>query len=344
VRGTSQGAPDITRCVTTVVGRSPVKIVVTGGAGFIGANLCRLLAASGRDEVVALDDLSTGYRQNLAGVANVRLVEGSILESRTLIDVVRGAHSVVHLAARPSVPRSLTDPLASHEANATGTLRVLEAARQHDVGHVVVASSSSVYGANPVLPKHEGLVAQPRSPYAVSKLAAESYALAYAHSFGSSVLALRFFNVFGPLQAAGHAYAAVIPSFVSAALRGEALRVYGDGTQSRDFTFVGSVVGVLAEAAINQTSSETPVNLALGTRTSLLEVIEILGDILERTLAVEHVEPRAGDVAHSQADQTRFRALFPNAKAVSLVEGLAATVDWFRSCQSPSGSVRAGNP
>ena len=310
-----------------------MKIVVTGGAGFIGANLCHRLMAKGEHEVVAFDDLSTGHRDNLANVPDVRLVEGSILDSLALDEVVRGAHSIVHLAARPSVPRSVSDPLASHEANATGTIRVLEAARQRDVPHVVVASSSSVYGANPVLPKHEGLAPQPRSPYAASKLAAESYALAYANSFGSKVLALRFFNVFGPLQAAGHAYAAVIPSFVAAALAGQPLRVHGDGMQSRDFTFVGSVVAVLADAAVRHTSSDAPVNLAFGTRTSLLEVIELLGSIVGRGLDVEYVEPRPGDVLHSQADQTRFRDLFPNARAVPLVDGLAATVDWFRSTQ-----------
>jgi UDP-glucose 4-epimerase len=250
-----------------------------------------------------------------------------------LREVVGGAHSIVHLAARPSVPRSIADPVASHEANATGTLRVLEAARHHGVRHVVVASSSSVYGANPALPKHEGLVPQPRSPYAVSKLATESYAIAYSHSFGMGVLALRFFNVFGPLQTAGHAYAAVVPAFVAAALDGQPLPVHGDGTQTRDFTFVGSVAGVLADAATGHVTSDTPVNLAFGTRTSLLEVIALLGDILGRDLAVEHLEPRPGDVPHSQADQTRFGRLFPNAAAVPLVDGLAATVDWFRSIE-----------
>jgi UDP-glucose 4-epimerase len=310
-----------------------MKIVVTGGAGFIGANLCRRLVAEGDNEVVAFDDLSTGQAQNLDDVTGAQLVEGSILDRRALDDVVRGAYSIVHLAARPSVPRSVSDPLASHEANATGTIRVLEAARQSDVAHVVVASSSSVYGANPVLPKHEELAPRPRSPYAASKLAAESYALAYASSYGSKVLALRFFNVFGPLQPAGHAYAAVIPSFVAAALAGEPLCVHGDGTQSRDFTYVGNVVAVLADAAIRHVASDAPVNLAFGTRTSLLEVIEMLGDILGRPIDVDYRAPRAGDVLHSQADQTRFRDLFPRARPIPLVDGLRATVEWFRSSQ-----------
>jgi UDP-glucose 4-epimerase len=308
-----------------------MTIVVTGGAGFIGANLCRRIAAAGDHHVVALDDLSTGHAANQHGVAGVTLVEGSILDESLLARAVAGAHSIVHLAARPSVPRSLADPIASHEANATGTLRVLEAARRADVRHVVVASSSSVYGANPTLPKHEDLVPQPRSPYAVSKLATESYALAYTHSFDLPTLALRFFNVFGPLQTAGHAYAAVVPAFIDAALAGRPLPVHGDGTQSRDFTYVGNVAAVLAAAAVGHISHDTPVNLAFGTRTTLLDVIAMLGTILGRELAVEHQAPRAGDVPHSQADQARFRRLFPDVVAVPLVDGLTATVEWFRA-------------
>ena len=207
-----------------------MKVVVTGGAGFIGANLCRTLTAQpGIEEVVALDDLSTGYRHNVVGFD---LVEGSILDAALLDSVFHGADAVVHLAARPSVPRSLADPMASHLTNATGTMEVLEAARRRGGLHVVMASSSSVYGANPELPKHEGMATMPVSPYAAGKLAAEAATLAYGRSFGLPVLAFRFFNVFGPLQPAGHAYAAVVPAFVDAALRGEPLTVHGDGLQS----------------------------------------------------------------------------------------------------------------
>ena len=201
----------------------PLNVVVTGGAGFIGANLCRALSGrEGFGPVVALDDLSTGHRSNLDGVGGVELVEGSILDARLLDEVVGPADAVVHLAARPSVARSIEDPLASHLTNATGTVAVLEAARRGGRPHVVVASSSSVYGANPALPKREDMAARPVSPYAASKLAAESYALAYGASFGLPVLAFRFFNVFGPLQGADHAYAAVVPAFISAALAGRA--------------------------------------------------------------------------------------------------------------------------
>jgi UDP-glucose 4-epimerase len=311
-----------------------MRVLVTGGAGFIGANLCRHLAGSGH-EVVALDDLSTGRRENLAGVA-VQLIEGTILSAADLDSVLDGVDAVVHLAARPSVPRSIQDPMASHLVNATGTVEVLEAVRragerQEGPAQVIVASSSSVYGANPTLPKHEDLATRPVSPYAASKLATESYALAWGHSFGLDVLAVRFFNVFGPLQPAGHAYAAVVPAFVDAALAGRPLPVHGDGTQSRDFTFVGSVCAVLADAVERRVASPDPMNLAFGSRVTLLEVIAELEDILEKSLEREHASTRAGDVPHSQADTARLRSLFPDVEPVPLRAGLEATVDWFRS-------------
>jgi len=304
---------------------------VTGGAGFIGANLCRTLVATpGVDDVVALDDLSTGSKANLVGVDGVTLVEGSILDTALLDEVVPGTAAIVHLGARPSVPRSIVDPVASHEANATGTLRVLEAARHHGDPLVVVASSSSVYGANPVIPKQEDLAPMPVSPYAVSKLATESYALAYAHSYGLPTLAFRFFNVFGPLQAPDHAYAAVVPAFLAAALRGEPIPVHGDGLQTRDFTYVGTVCAVLADAVVRKVTDPRPVNLAFGTRYSLLDVIARIEEQLGHPLEREHADPRAGDVRDSQADQTNLRRLFPDVEPVALEDGLAATIAWFR--------------
>jgi UDP-glucose 4-epimerase len=305
-----------------------MKVVVTGGAGFIGANLCRTLAAAGH-EAVAFDDLSTGFATNLDGV-DATLVEGTILDPAALDRVLEGAGAVVHLAARPSVPRSIADPLASHEVNATGTMQVLEAVRRQSVTQVVVASSSSVYGANPAIPKVEDLTPMPMSPYAASKLAAESYALAHASSFGLDVLAFRFFNVFGPLQPAGHAYAAVIPAFIDAALAGIPLPVHGDGRQTRDFTYVGTVAAVLTDAVTRHVTSDRPVNLAFGSRVSLLELADVLGKILGHELALEHRESRIGDVRDSQADQTRLRALFPDVTPVDLEAGLRETVAWFR--------------
>lgn len=306
-----------------------MNIVVTGGAGFIGANLSRRLRSQGHD-VVVVDDLSTGDLENLRDL-DVTLVEGTILDPEILDTAMSEATAVVHLAARPSVPRSITDPVASHLANATGTVEVLEAARRAGNLHVIVASSSSVYGANPTLPKREDLATMPLSPYAASKLATESYALAYQHSFGLPALAFRFFNVFGPLQAAGHAYAAVVPAFVSAALEGTPLVVHGDGKQSRDFTYVDTVTEVIADAIERGVTSASPVNLAFGTRTDLLSLIAELETILGVSVTVEHTETRAGDVKHSQADSTRLQELFPDVVPTALPEALRATVDWFRA-------------
>lgn len=308
-----------------------MKVVVTGGAGFIGANLCSALgAAEGIDQVVALDDVSTGAWSNLDGTAAER-VEGTILDPETLDRCLDGADAVVHLAARPSVPRSIADPEASHRVNATGTMEVLEAARRAGGCQVVVASSSSVYGANPILPKHEDLAPRPMSPYAASKLATEAYTLAWQHAYDMPTLAFRFFNVFGPLQSADHDYAAVVPSFVAAALAGRPVVVHGDGTQSRDFTYVDTVCRILVDSVLRTVSSPEPTNLAFGSRTNLLELVELLGQLLGRPIDIEFAPPRPGDVPHSQAANDRLRALFPDVEPVGLDEGLESTIAWFRS-------------
>jgi len=312
-----------------------VKVVVTGGAGFIGSNLGReLLSRPDVDEVIALDDLSTGFRANLEGTG-IRLLEGTILDPDALDAACDGADAVVHLAALPSVPRSVLDPVASHHANATGTLEVLQAARRAGDLHVVVASSSSVYGANRELPKREGMRTAPISPYAVSKQATEAYAMSFGHSYGLPTLAFRFFNVYGPLQSAGHAYAAVIPAFVDAALRGMPLTIHGDGEQTRDFTYVGTVTRVIADAVTRTVTDLEPVNLAFGTRTTLNALVGELSDVLGFAPQVEHVEPRTGDVRDSQADNARLRHHFPDVEPVPLREGLEQTVDWFRTLPGP---------
>ena len=306
-----------------------MRVLITGGAGFIGSNLAAHLVDAGH-EVIVVDDLSTGSAQNLAGV-DVTFHEGSILDRQLLDEALSGVDAVVHLAAVPSVPRSIDDPVRSHHANATGTLEVLEAARRHGSPHVVVASSSSVYGANPVLPKVETLRAQPMSPYAVSKLATEQYALAYANCYGLEVLPFRFFNVFGPGQPAGHAYAAVVPAFLDAAIHGRPLPVHGDGNQSRDFTYIGTLCRTIEDALDRRVTSGDPVNLAFGSRRTLLDVIEEIEAQLGVRLERRHTEPRQGDVRHSQADGSLRESLFPTVEPVSFEDGLAATIDWFRT-------------
>ncbi|GAA1777216.1 NAD-dependent epimerase/dehydratase family protein [Nostocoides vanveenii] len=305
-----------------------MRLLITGGAGFIGSNLADLALAAGH-EVVILDDLSTGRGDNVPDGAV--FCHASILDPGALTAAMAGIDSVVHLAALGSVPRSIADPLATHEANATGTLRILEAARAADVGHVVLSSSSSVYGANPALPKNEREWVRPLSPYAVSKLAAEQYTLAYQTSYGMDTLAFRFFNVYGPRQHAGHVYAAVIPTFIDQLLGGDPLTVNGDGSTSRDFTYVGTVCRVLLDAVERRVAHDEPVNLAFGTNTSLLALIAELEAITGSHAERVHRPARPGDVPHSQAANASLRRLFPGVDAVPLRDGLAETVAWFRT-------------
>ena len=305
-----------------------LRLLITGGAGFIGSNLASLALERGHS-VTIIDDLSTGFANNLKGLP-VRLVEASILDDDAMSDAVRDADSVTHLAALGSVPRSIKDPVATHHANATGTLAVLEAARAAGVSHVTVASSSSVYGLNPALPKSEREWVRPMSPYAVTKLATEQYPLAYQESFGMSTMAFRFFNVYGPHQRAGHVYAAVIPVFVDALLRGEPLPINGDGSNSRDFTYVGTVCRVLLDAAERRLSHPEPVNLAFGTNTTLLELVGKIEHVSGLNADVLHRDPRPGDVKHSQANNAVLRSLFPDLEPISLEQGLTETITWFK--------------
>ena len=314
-----------------------MKVLITGGAGFIGTNLAQhLLGQPQITEVRILDDLSTGFRENLRLTPDASFVEGSILDLDLLRSSVDGVDAIVHLAARPSVPRSIAEPRAAHEVNATGTLNVLEAARAAGNIHTVVASSSSVYGANPTLPKHEDLATRPVSPYAASKQAAESYAVAWQQSYDLPTLAFRFFNVFGPLQSAGHAYAAAIPTFIDAAINNRPIPLHGDGTQSRDFTFVGTVASVITQCVIDRITSPAPVNLAFGSNITLNEVVLGISRELGHPLDVEHLPNRIGDVKHSQADNRALVNLLPNIQPISFEDGLKTTIDWFRSS---SGSV-----
>ncbi|MFE3938935.1 NAD-dependent epimerase/dehydratase family protein, partial [Streptomyces goshikiensis] len=231
----------------------------------------------------------------------------------------------------PSVPRSLADPARSNAVNVTGTLTVLEAARATGGPLVIAASPSSVYGSRPRLPQREDAIPSPASPYAVTKLAGEGYCAAYARCFALPVLPLRFFNVYGPGQLPGHAYAAVIPKMLAAALSGREFTLHGDGTQTRDFTYVATVCQVLADATAGRVTHDGPVNLAFGTRTSLTDLADLAGDIVGSPVPVRAAPPRPGDVAHSQADPALLRSLFPKAEPVGLRQGLEATVAWHRA-------------
>ena len=305
-----------------------MRILITGGAGFIGSNLTAH-ALRGGHEVTVLDNLATGYRENV-DESTTRFIEGSITDPAMITAALEGVDAVIHLAALGSVPRSVKDPLATHRTNIDGTLNLLEGMRQAGAEQITFASSSSVYGKNPAMPKHEREWVRPMSPYAVSKLAGEQYILAYQESFGLSTTAFRFFNVYGPGQRAGHAYAAVIPIFLDALLRDEPLPINGDGTQTRDFTFVDTVCSALLESAERGTRIDEPVNLAFGTNTSLLSLIEIIEDVTGKSARVEHRPPRVGDVPHSQAANDCLREHFPEVEPVSLREGISRTWEWMQ--------------
>lgn len=304
-----------------------MKILITGGAGFVGSNLTKLALERGH-EVTVLDDLSTGYADNLDGL-DVKFIEASITDPVAAAEACAGQDSIVHLAALGSVPRSIKEPRRSHDVNNTGTLQILEAARAAGVNHVVYSSSSSVYGKNPALPKHEREWIRPMSPYAVTKLAAEQYTLAYQQSYGMETLAFRFFNIYGPGQRPGHAYAAVVPVFLERLFSGQALPVNGDGEQSRDFTYVGSVCSVLLAACEQRVTHDEPVNLAFGTNTTVLDLAGKLETVTGKKAVLEHQPPRTGDVPHSQADNAVLRGLFPDAMAKPMDEGLQETWDWL---------------
>lgn len=304
-----------------------MRILITGGAGFIGSNLARRGIKDGH-EIRIIDDLSTGYKENIETL-DLDFREASFLDDSKLADAVEKVDAVVHLGALGSVPRSIKEPMATHEVNARGTLNVILAARDAGVPHLSVASSSAVYGMNPAMPKSEREWVRAMSPYAVSKLATEQYALAAQQSYGMSTIAFRFFNVYGPRQRADHAYAAVIPIFLDAIFKGQPLPINGDGSNSRDFTHVDAVCAVLLDAAVRNVSHPEPVNLAFGTNTTLLALVEQLAEVSGLPVEIEHHDSRPGDVAHSQAANSSLQRLFPEVASVPLAAGLAGTIKWM---------------
>lgn len=306
------------------------QVLVTGGAGFIGSHLVDALLARG-DRVRVLDNFSTGTYENLASTLDqIELIKGDLRDPDAVARAVNGVELVFHQGALPSVPRSVADPLTAHEVNSTGTLRLLLAARNAGVRRVVVASSSSVYGDTPTLPKIETMATSPRSPYAISKLASEQYAGSFAQLYGLETVALRYFNVFGPRQDPHSSYAGVIPRFCMAAWRGEPCVIYGDGQQSRDFTFVTDVVQANLLAAVVPEANGHSFNIACGVQTTLLNVVELLHELTGQALEVRYEAPRAGDVRHSLAAIGKARELLGYQPRVRFAEGLEQTLRWYQ--------------
>lgn len=305
------------------------RILITGGAGFIGANLTRLILGRSDAAVVVLDDLSTGSLDNLAGL-DIDFIEGSVEDPQLVKRAAQGVDAIVHLGALGSVPLSVDDPGRTHRVNSTGSLNVLEAARHGGGPHVTVASSAANYGSDPELPKRETMAPGPESPYAASKLAMEHYAASYASSYGLDVIVFRFFNVFGPWQPAGHAYAPVIPAFLDAALSGRTVQIHGDGGQTRDFISVATVCETLLAGVAQRITSARPVNLATGHSVSLLDVLDQLEGLLQQPIPREHGEVRQGDIRHSAAAIDRLRALFPTIEPEPLEAALANTIQWWQ--------------
>ncbi|MGH7893531.1 MAG: SDR family oxidoreductase [Candidatus Binatia bacterium] len=302
--------------------------LVTGGAGFIGSNVAEALLARG-DRVRVFDNFVTGRRDNLEALGRIELVEGDLRDPAAVRRAVDGVEGVFHQAALRSVPRSVDDPMSSNEVNISGTLNLLMACREAKVRRVVYASSSSVYGDDPALPKVETLPTNPISPYAVSKLGAENYCRTFARLYGLETVSLRYFNVFGRRQNPESIYSAVIPRFLEQALKREPLEVHGDGLQSRDFTHVDNVVQGNLRAMDTPGVSGEVFNIACNTRRSLLDVAEEIGKFLGRVLERRHVASRAGDVKHTLADISKAERLLGYAPTVDFADGMRRTCEYF---------------
>ncbi len=311
-----------------------MRYVVTGGAGFIGSHLVESLVREGH-EVVVLDDFSSGTRENIAPwLARITLVKGNVADATACARAIAGADYVLHQAAVPSVPRSVADPVGSHTANATGTLNVLIAARDAKVKRVVYAASSSAYGDTPELPKHEGMLPRPRSPYAAAKLAGEEYCRAFHASYGLATVALRYFNVFGPRQNPTSQYAAVVPKFIVAALAGTSPVIFGDGEQTRDFTYVENVVRAnLAACAAPPAAFGEAFNVGCGERLSVNALWDRVRALTGATATPRHELERAGDVRDSLASVESARAVLGWSPTTGLDEGLARTLAALRAAR-----------
>ncbi len=308
-----------------------MKYIVTGGAGFIGSNLTKQLVADGHT-VTVIDNLSTGNKKNIESlITQIKFVEGSILDLPLLQDLFQEQDVVFHEAALPSVGRSLADPKTTTEVNINGTLNVLIAARDCGIKKVVFASSSSVYGDTKVLPKVETMTPQPKSPYALTKYTDELYCQMFSKYFGLPTACLRYFNVFGPHQSPKSEYAAVIPRFITAALKNESPTIYGDGEQTRDFTFVKDVVKANILAAASGVNDGSVMNIACNKNTSLNELLNRINALLKTNVSPRYEEGRVGDVRDSLADITKAHELIGYTPSFTLDDGLAETIDWMKT-------------
>ncbi len=305
--------------------------LVTGGAGFIGSHLAETLVARGH-RVRVVDSLITGKRENLAHIPSVEFLEGDLADLEVARRAVSGVQVVLHEAAIPSVPRSVQDPITSNRANIDATLNVLVAARDAGVQRVVYAGSSSAYGNTPVLPKHEAMPTNPLSPYALQKLVGEQYMQLFTKLYGLETVTIRYFNVFGPRQDPSSAYSGVISVFISALVDGRRPAIYGDGEQTRDFTYVANVVDGVLRACEAPVSGEV-INVATGGRISLNQLFLAVRDLVGSSLEPTYADPRAGDVQDSQADISKARQLLGYTPTVPFEQGLARTVAWYRTAR-----------
>jgi UDP-glucose 4-epimerase len=318
-----------------------LRTLVTGGAGFIGSNLTRALLEAGHT-VRVVDNFSTGHRANLTDIADeIELIDGDLRERDVCRRSVDGIDVVFHVAALPSVPRSMSDPIGCHDHNVNATLTLLEASRSARVRRFVYSASSAAYGDTEILPKTESLEPLPRSPYAAAKLAGELYTLAYARAGFLEAVALRYFNVFGPRQDPNGPYAAVIPALFRSAVAGTPMTIYGDGQQTRDFTFVENVVraNILAATQPGSRVSGWVVNVGAGVRTSLLELVANVSAVTGRNVLLKHEPPREGDVRDSLASLVRAKAVLGYEPVVSLREGLQHLWTW--TCQQSASDAPA---
>jgi UDP-glucose 4-epimerase len=307
------------------------RYLITGGAGFIGSNIARKLISLD-EEVVILDDFSTGKRENLEDIVKkVTLVEGDICNVDIVEKAVKGADYVLHHAAVVSVPRSIEDPVRTNEVNVDGTLNCLLAARDAGVKRFVFAASSSAYGDSEELPKHEAMRPDPLSPYGIAKLVGEMYCKVFFDVYGLETVSLRYFNIFGPYQDPASMYAAVVPIFITKLMTGGSPLVYGDGEQSRDFTYIDNAVQANILATTSAKAPGKVINVACGTRFTLNDLLNRLSDLTGVKTPATYVDPRAGDILHSQGDISVASDLLGYSPRITFEEGLSKTVDWFKT-------------